>query len=501
MKFRSLLAVLAVIITISAWGRDIERVTIAGTECLRCEVQRGENIYTLAREFGVSTTVITRFNPTAADGLRPGMRIYIPVKELPESTGDNETQDTTPVATFHVPAVVETTSSTDEGESPYGTSLENDTTDYSLIPSEQRITDRYVINLNDDEAPEYHIAIVLPFMLETPVNKQSQLYTEFYKGFLMAADSLRNETGMRLTIHAYDSCENIDSVQAIAQLPEMSSMNLIVGPDNEMQLASLAATGRPVLNIFNARSTLYENTHNILQANIPHQEMYRDAVDAFSKVYAGYRPVFLARIDGAAEKDAFINLLKERLDNDSIPYETITFKNLLTLSHLDSIADGNTVFIPLSGARTEFSKISEAIHRFKQSRTDWRTGIWGYPDWITFRGDYFTRLCELDAVIYTRFYADKNDESVAWVMNCFKALYGCEMLDAAPIQGLLGFDTAMYILTTLRDNDGDFMSYPGNYTGLQSLFNFDGEASGSKFNQSLFMVTFSPDGIYKEIIP
>ena len=44
-----------------------------------------------------------------------------------------------------------------------------------------------------------NVAVMLPFMLnETEQSRTTQLYTEFFKGMLMAADTLRNTEGAQV---------------------------------------------------------------------------------------------------------------------------------------------------------------------------------------------------------------------------------------------------------------------------------------------------------------
>ena len=162
---------------------------------------------------------------------------------------------------------------------------------------------------------------------------------------------------------------------------------------------------------------------------------------------------------------------------------------------LDTLAmERNYVFVPVSGSRAEFAKISEAIRRFGESRMSNSVRLFGYPDWIVFRGEYFNRLCELEATIYTRFYADMKDPATEAVSKLFERTYGTPMLDAAPVQGLLGFDTGMYLLSGLKEYGREFADNLGTYNGLQSAMDFERQPGGGDVNDALFIVTFTPDG-------
>ena len=57
------------------------------------------------------------------------------------------------------------------------------------------------------------------------VSKQAQLYTEFYKGFMLAADTLSHR-GAPVKIYAFDSAANPDTVKAIMENPQACALLL-----------------------------------------------------------------------------------------------------------------------------------------------------------------------------------------------------------------------------------------------------------------------------------
>lgn len=75
------------------------------------------------------------------------------------------------------------------------------------------------------------------------VDKQSQLYTEFYRGMLLAADSLRN-SDRNIVIRAYDSAASLDTVVNILGKPELEDIDVIITPDDNDQLDAIARFAR-----------------------------------------------------------------------------------------------------------------------------------------------------------------------------------------------------------------------------------------------------------------
>ncbi len=445
------------------------------TSTVAHKVKRGESLYGISRNYGLTMEQLIAYNPRCANGVRPGDILVIPVAGgSDESTGSNKPSEDTP--------------------------------DYSATsrPATQDDAETPGYTASYETPDPLNMAIILPFMLsEEEPSKTAQIYTEFYKGFLLAADSLKENGNTPVNIYVFDSAASTDTVAAIISRPEFDSMNLIIAPDNEEQLATIVngvSENTYIVNPFIVKNDFFIGHRNIMQVNIPHADMYEKAIRGIREIYPAYTPVFLSRIDGAADKDAFITALKENLDRDSVEYIDITFRNLLTDNDLSQLTDDRDyIFIPVSGNRSEFAKITTAVKRFRDEAITNRAVLFGYPEWITFRGDYHTRLCDLNATIYTRWYADMTADAAENFVDRFKNTYGEELLDAVPKQGLLGFDLGFFLINALRDSNGDMHADTLPYYGLQSNFNFSDDNVSGLVNNALMFVTFGNNGSVSKI--
>ena len=93
----------------------------------------------------------------------------------------------------------------------------------------------------------------------------------------------------------------------------------------------------------------------------------------------------------------------------------------------------------------------------------------GYPEWISFRGDAQDKLSKIGALYYSRFYVDKDGEDNKRTIAEFRRWYGKAPSDGIPVQALLGYDSMRYILTALH-NGSIVLDRP--YHGIQSSYNF-----------------------------
>ncbi|RDC61996.1 ABC transporter substrate-binding protein [Adhaeribacter pallidiroseus] len=77
----------------------------------------------------------------------------------------------------------------------------------------------------------FNVAVLLPFpQNEAEVKaRRNQFVTDLYAGMLLAQDSLAKQQ-IQLNLFTYDAPADTNKIKAVLQLPEMSSMDLIVGP-------------------------------------------------------------------------------------------------------------------------------------------------------------------------------------------------------------------------------------------------------------------------------
>ena len=620
---------------------ELPVTSVGGKQCFYYDVKPKESIYSVANELGVSREQIVDYNPTAADGLKPRMRLYFPVEVFQVAPGERP-------AVYAAAAGV-TTHVVKKGDTVYGVARTYGmSTDYLLRLNpwaDEGITEGQVLRLTDGaqgdvtatattsvaaaaaaapkpnaagyikhviepgetlfsisnangapleavldanptldplrykpgqplmipvtpEAIARHsgsshalaamqadesagvnaaesaevlaigqsetlaasaaaeadrwlsrdtmqVAVLLPFMLgEEPMSRTTQLYTEFFKGMLLAADTLRSDGLQPVKFSFHDTESSLERVRELLADPGVAQADLVIAPDNSAQIDAILTGVGPetlVLNIFAVKDESYLTHRNVVQTNIPHDAMYAKAIDAFVEKFADRLPVFISRSGGQADKESFVAALKQRLDADGIPYREVAYSGILRDDDLQGL-DPDTqplVFVPVSGSKSEFARYSDALTTKRQSAlAPGNVALWGFPEWVTFRGDSFDAICNLDATIYSRFLVDERDYRARDLKERYRSAYGVEMFDAVPTQGILGFDTGMFVVNGLRQK-AETGAFPAEFSGIQNSLRLDWigasddaqtagaetvPAQGGLINHLLFLIHYSPGG-------
>lgn len=462
---------------------------------IKHHVKKGETLYGISKQYGVSQDQIVTLNPRVRNGVKTGMILEIPVKA--EATAE--------------PAVSETATEDESGIPPINYQLnpvrpaivevgeELPEEDVTATPDESE--DEEAVN-DEPVKRDASIAVLLPFMLDTEAPaKQAMLYTDFYKGLLIAADTLSNR-GDSLKIYAYDTMGDINRLRTLLTEDQVKEASVIIAPDDDRQLAAIAeavaGSDTKVINVFNVKDSLFVNHNDMVQTNIPHRLMYGKALNAIDRLYPDFLPVILRNETGRNDKAEFIAFIREAYAERGIEPLELVYDGALLNAQVETLPDdgGKYLIIPSSGSLSEFNKFVHALKTVRESSGDKRRiELFGYPDWTAFRGDAETMLHTIGATVFSRFYYDPDSFDTRSLNQSFRRWYGDDMMEVVPNHGVLGFDVGNMIIRNLRANDGVFNPADGRYVGVQSSFEFvkpnDNEDVGY-CNDEVYILRFVP---------
>ena len=285
MKIRNLLLISLFLLyasTLSASAQEV--VVVGGVKYAVHDVERGETLYSLARQYGVTVDDIKEANATLVDGLKAGQRIKIPVKvqqtilaEQPKMVHHKvvrgETlyslskhyglsvealQEANPHITRGLKAgqiieipqpkvtVVEPSIENihkahetkvvrvEAVETPVVDAKKMENNEQSTIEQREPTEQALFRRLNRGDVAE--VALLLPLGSQ---EQPSQNYIDFYRGFLMGLDSVRM-SGHSINLNLYNTAHDYNRVAEIISSGALERANLVVGPVYEDELIPVA---------------------------------------------------------------------------------------------------------------------------------------------------------------------------------------------------------------------------------------------------------------------
>ena len=425
--------------------------------------ETGDNLKKIAKRTGVDIDDLEDANPNVGK-VKTGMTIQIPVAK-----------------TDSVDVVVS------EGN------------EYELQHNDsERIKEIYdsIHYLNSSKS--INVALMLPFMLNNSVEtKQSKLYTEFYKGFLLALKDVNERyNDNEINVYTYDTEGTTDKLMSILSIDEVKEMDLIFAPDVLEQLDSISSfsksNGIYVVNTFSVKDENYDNNPYMFQINIPQDNMYADVCDWISKDFKDYEVVFIHK-KGNAKKDIADNL-KRYLEQERRTVKEVEYSSVLTCEELLEVVNVNekTLFIPTSGTKASLSQMIPALKKLKDENPVMESAVVGYPEWSVYMEDWKQDFHTINAHFYSRVFVDEKANDFEKFNSEYQKWYGEDLIESTPCFGYLGYDTGKYFLSEMCKNGKDFNQNSSEYVGLQSSFEFDRINSWSGFvNQALYLVHFT----------
>lgn len=485
------------------------------------EIRPGETLYQIATTHGVTLSQLLAANPDInPDNYKAGSRIVIPSPKHTESSAKPETSDRYVVRsgdTFYGIArahgldanqlraanpgidvlqpdmVLIIPQSCSESVNP--PVAESNAPQISDIP---RLSEGQLPVVSPVVSDTIVIAIALPLNASAKVrDTRSTNSIEFYRGFILAIDSMRNE-GKPLKVLTYDTEGSNEKVNQILADPALKSAKVIVAPDMPAQLDAFAgfasANGCYLLNLFVIKDELYKTNPYIMHSNIPHDVMYKKAIDYYLSKFPDVTPVFLKRTGGKTDKAEFVDLLKQSLSAVGRKYHEIEYSEKLSDATLSKLPAGvNYAFIPVSSSVNELNRFISGVNSYKDGRTDGGTvSLWGYAEWLTARGETLEKLHNANSYIFSRFYSVEKDFDQDNLQEAFRRWYGVPIVDKIPRQGTYGFDTGMFLVRALNYNGGNFDRVTPPYDGIQNAFEFIRQPGGGWINDEMFMINFGP---------
>jgi len=338
-----------------------------------------------------------------------------------------------------------------------------------------------------------NIAVILPFGTnENTRTTESQKCLEFYRGFLLAVDSLKS-IGVNINVNAYEETANMD-FNAMLNQPELSNMNLLIGPGKTAHIDALArfATQHniPMVIPTTTKSTSVNSNGNVFQISTPKEHLYDFVRQAFDNKYKDAQVVYVLMND-ASDNMEFYNKIHSRVN------EGITLDVLYDIQrHL--VKGKKNVIIPSGTSEQAFMQLVEKLATIEDLDKNYDITVFGYPEWQQFAVRQSRNLSRYKAVYFTPYFDMPYASRTKMFLDNYQSWFKEKQHTAFPKYGEIGYDIGARFLLTLNAF-GDKFDYTKNvgYVGIQTPMHFvQLTPEGTAFNDAFMFINFRTDGTY-----
>ena len=347
------------------------------------------------------------------------------------------------------------------------------------------------------------VAMILPFLLESYSPKEQARMVEYYEGFLMAVEQLK-QLGYSYDIYTYDSGSKDSTLEPLINSGELDNMDIIFGalyPEHNKQLADFAKKKEiPLVIPFTSKEDDIFRNPMVYVVNTMQSYFYSEVIDHFTVQFPNANVIFVS--DSIDNKREFVSALSESFDQRSVPYTTIKLADLINPEiNEDTLKtmmkeDRENIFIPLSSSEATLGTIIPTLKVLNNDTIDLPDyKLFGYPEWQIYAGNMHNQIYEVDTYFYTSFFSHYTLPEATRFQNEYIRWYNRAPQNIYPRYGMLGYDTGYAFLYAISRH-GNNMSNEINklpFTPVQTGFKFERVNNWGGFvNKKIYFVHYTP---------
>ena len=325
-----------------------------------------------------------------------------------------------------------------------------------------------------------NVGIMLPLH---NVNGDGRRMLEYYRGFLMAVEKLKQE-GRNVNIHAWNVPEDADIRSTLLQ-EGANTCNVIFGPLYTKQVRQLSDFCR-AYNItmvipFSINGNDVDYNPMIYQVYQSKDDFDAATVQQIVSHFNNCHLVFVDCNDSTSRKGTFTYSLRKSLEANNIGY------NITNLNSPDdafaksfSLSQPNLVILN-TGRSPELTLAMNKLDRLLQANQNVSVTLFGYTEWLMYQHLNKERFSKYNAFIPTHFYYNEASSLTREIEQKYRWRFHQDMMYAQPRFALMGYDHAMFFLSANRQ-------------WVQTPLKFVKQPNGGYRNKSFMLVHYKQDG-------
>lgn len=339
------------------------------------------------------------------------------------------------------------------------------------------------------------VGVMLPLH---DVDGDGRRMTEFYRGMLMACDSLRAE-GMNIDIHAWNVNIDADITNFIKQ-PGAAKCDIIFGPLYSKQVHALAefCKARDIqmvipFSITGDDVSMYRQIFQVYQTN---DRQTNNSIETFLKLFPNCHPVFIDCNDKTSNKGNFTFGLRTRLESHNIGYGITNIGSSDDIFAKQFSPSRENIVILNTGRSPELTLALNKLAILKANNPTLKIKLFGYTEWMMYLGIDEAKFHEFDTYIPSTFYYNPASPRTQSLTRSYRQWFKTDMQNALPRFALTGYDYAQFFLRGFAKYGKAFRGVRNQNTwkAVQAPLRFKQVGAAGMQNDFFQLVHFMPNG-------
>ncbi len=479
------------------------------------DVKQGETLYRISKQYGVTVGMILEKNPGLnAENLQPGTKIAIPsfgafpdtpLKEHKVRRGETLYGIAKEYGISLAELELSNPHLKEEGFKLKRGMLLNIPAPGSLKAIQAPVAAADSAQLAPKkETPEVRkkksvkIAVLLPLKSAKGEGERS---LEFYRGLLMAAEQFKTEDA-DLKIYAFDEGTASDSIGTTLTKIEKQKVDLLISPVYFPHFASVGnfskRTNTKVLVPFSSKVSEISNTPQMYLLNTPLASEVNEVCKLLKAHTPNARIVFIDYIHGN-KKDLTTKLQSVLVQNgfDAVRIE-VPEKTADIREHLS--ANKKNIIMPNTVNEEVLANLLKTVEEIQQSNPKTDVSLLGYPDWADYLRNHPIERLSKSIYFYTNSFYNALSPDVLTFESIYKKWFKQDLLPTTPRMAALGYDCGIYFIDGFLKHGAGFTSQATERQLLQSAFKFDTFGKGGgRINKNVWLMQYKKDGTFVKL--
>lgn len=344
------------------------------------------------------------------------------------------------------------------------------------------------------------VGVVLPLHRN---NAEGIRMIEYYRGILLAADSLKQER-QNIEITAVN-CKADTSMASVLANPNLKNCDVIFGPLYSSQAYSLTsfakANNSKLVMPFSINTQGIKVNPNVFQIYQPSEILEPTIVENFMHLClkeGEHQVVIIDCNDSTAfRKPTFTNAVKLycQANNIKVRITNVTQEDKAFVKAFNK-KKGNIVILNSASSPkmlAAFEKMKTVYDKYENIQVKYL----GYNEWLMYEGYQFDNFCKKNVYVPSTYYANPYDKRVIDLENKYRYWFRQEILPAKPQFMLMGFDHAYYFIKGISKYGKNFVGSKQQLVNspLQTPLHFSKSAvDGGYVNNDMMFVHYRADG-------
>lgn len=344
-------------------------------------------------------------------------------------------------------------------------------------------------------AKTIRVGVMLPLHNE---NGDGRRMVEYYRGVLMACDSLRQE-GISVDVRAWNLPEN-GNAEKLLEDPQAQLLDLIIGPlySKFMQPLSDFTSKHDIklLVPFSIKAPQTATNKNIFQVYQSPETLDEKTARRSAEWFRDYHPIIVDCRDSTTTKGTFTTALRRQLEQHDVLYNVTSLATPEDDFAKAFVANKPNLVVLNTARSKELISIFARLKRLTDQRPNLEIAMLGYTEWMMYANKQSQNFHRFNAYVPSYFYTNTKSPTAIRLEKKYEKHFGQKMQqDALPRFALTGFDHAVFFLRGLQHHGKAFDGSAASDKPVQTPLRFEQAAKkGGHQNTAFMFIHYKADG-------